>query len=60
MYNCVNMICAVNALGSQSYLQEGLYGQIKPQENYCSVAQLRMIHEMAKDSDLDTIFAIAE
>jgi len=54
------MICAVNALGSQSYLQEGLYGQIKPQENYCSVAQLRMIHEMAKDSDLDTIFAIAE
>ena len=25
MYNCVNMICAVNALRSQSYPQEGFY-----------------------------------
>jgi len=41
MYNCVDMICTVNALNSQSYLQEGLYGQIKPQENYCGLAQLR-------------------
>jgi len=41
MYNCVNMICAVNALRSQSYSQEGLYAQIKLQENYCGVAQRR-------------------